>query len=242
LISRCGFEIADTLVTNDPDEVLAFHRRHGRVIFKSISSIRSIVREFNPKDRRALQRLRHLPTQFQAFVPGVNLRVHTVGTSLFATEIESSATDYRYAARDGRDLTMKPIDLPDNIAARCLRLSQELNLPLCGIDLKRTPDGTYYCFEVNPSPAYSFYQEQTGQPIAEAVVDYLLAPYNEIHDGPDRGKLDGPGRAGAVCLAGTGLGPACRGGDSGAPRPGSGRICESARGRGRDRRAGACGE
>ena len=48
-----------------------------------------------------------------------------------------------------------------------------LNLPLCGIDLKVTPEGIYYCFEVNPSPAYTYYEEQTGQPIAQAIIDYM---------------------------------------------------------------------
>lgn len=178
LIRRCGFEIPETLVTNDPTEVLAFHRMHHRVIFKSISAIRSIVREFDPKDQRALQRLRHLPTQFQAFVPGVNIRVHTVGERVFASEVVTDATDYRYATRDGHDLNIRPIELPDEIAARCVRLSKELELPLCGIDLKRTPEGRYFCFEVNPSPAYSYYQEHTGQPIADAIVDYLVEPYS----------------------------------------------------------------
>lgn len=178
LIRRCRFEIPETLVTNDPEAALAFYEKHRRIIFKSISSVRSIVREFNPKDRQALQRLLHLPTQFQAFVPGVNLRVHAAGTRLFTTEIVTDATDYRYAARDGRTVTMRPLELPDDIATRCLRLSQQLTLPLCGIDLKRTPDGAYYCFEVNPSPAYSFYEDHTGQPIAEAIVDYLHGAYN----------------------------------------------------------------
>ena len=34
-------------------------------------------------------------------------------------------------------------------------------------------DGEFVAFEVNPAPAYSWYQESTGQPIAEAIVDYL---------------------------------------------------------------------
>ena len=34
-----------TLVTNDPEAVREFRSRHGRVVFKSISGIRSIVRE-----------------------------------------------------------------------------------------------------------------------------------------------------------------------------------------------------
>ncbi|GKS59667.1 hypothetical protein YTPLAS18_31940 [Nitrospira sp.] len=173
LIRRCGFGIPETLVTNEPADALDFHRTHRRVVFKSISAVRSIVREFNPRDRRALRRLRHLPTQFQAYVPGVNLRVHVVGERVFATEIATEATDYRYASRDGHAVHMTARELPSEVAARCLRLSGELDLPLCGIDLKRTPEGEYYCFEVNPSPAYSYYQEHTGQPIAEAIVDYL---------------------------------------------------------------------
>lgn len=178
LIRRCGFLIPATLVTNDPAEALAFHAAHGRIIFKSISAIRSIVRELNPRDKGRLRRLRNLPTQFQEFIDGVNVRVHVVGKRVFATEIATEATDYRYASRDGQAVEMRPIELPENIAERCVRLSQELVLPLCGIDLKRTPHGEYYCFEVNPSPAYSYYQQQTGQPIADAIVDYLLGSYN----------------------------------------------------------------
>jgi hypothetical protein len=41
------------------------------------------------------------------------------------------------------------------------------------MDLRRTPDGGFVCFEVNPSPAYSFYQDRTGQPIATAIARYL---------------------------------------------------------------------
>ena len=68
---------------------------------------------------------------------------------------------------------MVPVNLPPEIVARCVNLSRTLELPLCGIDLKLTPDGDYYCFEVNPSPAYSYYQECSGQDIATAIVKYL---------------------------------------------------------------------
>ena len=47
------------------------------------------------------------------------------------------------------------------------------SLPLAGIDLRRTPDGRYVCFEVNPSPAFSFYERRTGLPIAHAIARHL---------------------------------------------------------------------
>jgi len=48
-----------------------------------------------------------------------------------------------------------------------------MGLGFAGIDLRRTPDGELICFEVNPSPAFSYYEAQTGQPIAEALAAYL---------------------------------------------------------------------
>lgn len=174
-IQRAGFLTPPTLVTNEPAEARAFIHRHQRVIFKSASSVRSIVREWTSADESRLARLRALPTQFQARIDGTNIRVHVVGKHVFATQINTEAVDYRYAHRDGEDMAMAAIDLPDDIALRCIDLSQQLSLPFCGIDLMRTPDHSYYCFEVNPSPGYSFFEESTGQPISKAVVDYLSA-------------------------------------------------------------------
>src|SRR5439155_9641967 len=122
-----------TLVTNEPDEAIEFIRRHGRVIYKSISSIRSIVREWSTADERNLDKIRVLPTQFQAFVSGTNIRVHVVGSKLFATEISSPAVDYRYAEREGLDVEMRPLDLPPQICRQCCDLASLLQLPFCGI-------------------------------------------------------------------------------------------------------------
>jgi glutathione synthase/RimK-type ligase-like ATP-grasp enzyme len=99
--------------------------------------------------------------------------VHVVGSEVFATRIESEAVDYRYASQDGLSNEMCPITLPPEVEQNCRTLSQRLNLPLCGIDLKLTPEGRYYCFEVNPSPAYTYYQDHTAQPIAQAIAGWL---------------------------------------------------------------------
>jgi glutathione synthase/RimK-type ligase-like ATP-grasp enzyme len=172
-IVRAGFLTPETLVTNDPESARAFHRLHKRVIFKSVSSERSIVRLLGDVKMNDLEKVRNLPTQFQAFVPGTNIRVHVAGTELFATEIRTEAVDYRYPRQDDLDVEMVPVTLPGEIEERCLALSRLLDLPLCGIDLKRTADGRYYCFEVNPSPGYSYYQERSGQDIAKAIIRSL---------------------------------------------------------------------
>jgi glutathione synthase/RimK-type ligase-like ATP-grasp enzyme len=174
LINKAGFRTPITLITNQPEQARNFLRTHRKVIYKSISSERSVVKMLNGYKVNELEKVRYLPTQFQAFVPGVNVRVHVVGEAVFATQIDTDAVDYRYASEEEMGRNMVPVDLPPEVLARCLSLSQMLDLPLCGIDLKRTPEGDYYCFEVNPSPAYSFYQEITGQDIATAIVKYLM--------------------------------------------------------------------
>lgn len=173
IIVQAGFKTPITLVTNDPTMVKAFAKVHRRVVFKSISGIRSIVKELSGPAWLDIERIRQLPTQFQAYVDGTNIRVHVAGNQLFATEIVSEAVDYRYAGQDALEVEMQPLQLPEEIEKRCFQLSQLLNLPLCGIDLKRTLDGDYYCFEVNPSPAYSYYEHHTGQPISSAIVEAL---------------------------------------------------------------------
>lgn len=173
LIRSHGFQIPPTLVTNDPQQVRDFHARHSRIVYKSISAVRSIVSEWRPDQAADLARLRLLPTQFQALIPGINIRVHVVGDRLFASEIVSDALDYRYAGRDGVEITMRETALPAEVEEKCLAMTRALGLELSGIDLKHTPDGQWFCFEVNTSPGYSYFQEQSGQPIADALVSHL---------------------------------------------------------------------
>jgi glutathione synthase/RimK-type ligase-like ATP-grasp enzyme len=174
VILRNGLQTPETLITSDPEAVRDFVSRVGRVVFKSASGIRSIVRELEPGDLDRLDRIRWCPVQFQAFVEGRNMRVHTVGNEVFATAITSDATDYRYAQRQTGDAAeLEAVELSDELAERCLALARDLDLPFAGIDLKVTPDEEVYCFEVNPSPAYAYYESQTGQPISSALARYL---------------------------------------------------------------------
>lgn len=174
LLRQCGLMVPPTLVTNDPTSARQFYEDYRQeVIYKSLSGIRSIVRRLEKDQLPRLDLLRHGPAQFQSFIPGQNVRVHTVGDQLFATRVHTEAVDYRYARRDGHRVTMEPADLPPAIEEACLRVSLELDLLLTGIDLKETPDGDYYCFEVNPCPGFLYYERQTGQPISAALADLL---------------------------------------------------------------------
>jgi glutathione synthase/RimK-type ligase-like ATP-grasp enzyme len=174
LIREQGFFVPETLITNDPELVREFRARRGRIIYKSISAVRSIVQELNDEDEQRLERIRWCPTQFQAFVEGTNLRVHTIGDEAFAAAVRSDATDYRYAARQsGEPAELRDVRLSSELTEKCLRLSRVLGLEFAGIDLKVTPDDEVFCFEVNPCPAFSYYEANTSQPISAAVARRL---------------------------------------------------------------------
>jgi glutathione synthase/RimK-type ligase-like ATP-grasp enzyme len=174
IIARHGFAVPRTLVTTVPEEARRFYDEcRGRVVYKSVSSVRSIVQRLSPDDLERLEQVRWCPTQFQEYIPGIEVRVHVIGRRIFATEIITDAVDYRYAGRDGAAREMRAVELPAEVAERCRRLAEALGLVTAGVDLRRSPAGDYYCWEVNPSPGFTFYQANTGQRIGEALVDLL---------------------------------------------------------------------
>jgi hypothetical protein len=176
LILRHSLLTPETLITNDPEQARDFFETRPRVIYKSASGARSIVQTMVAADVERLGSLRACPVQFQAWVPGTDVRVHVLGTEVFATAITTTATDYRYAtAQVDEPARLRAYELDDDVAERCLALTADLGLDFAGIDLKVTPDGEVYCFEVNPSPAYTYFSGQTKQPIAQALARHLMA-------------------------------------------------------------------
>jgi hypothetical protein len=172
-LARHGFSVPDTLITTDPDAVAEFRAQHARVIYKSISGVRSIVAELTDEKMARIDSVCWCPTQFQERIAGTDVRVHVVGDEVFAAEIQSDAVDYRYAAWQGLSTTIRPTRLPDEVADRCVAASHSMGLVFSGVDLKRTPEGRWYCFEINPSPGFTYYQDATGQAIDAAVAQLL---------------------------------------------------------------------
>lgn len=173
LIREQGFRVPETLVTTDPDAAREFVARHGAVVYKSVSGVRSIVSRVSEESMARIDDVAWCPTQFQAQVPGIDHRVHVVGERIFVCQIRTEADDYRYAARRNIAVEMAGAELPADVAERCVALARSLGLALAGIDLRRTPEGEWYCFEVNPSPGFTYYEQAAGQPIAAAVADLL---------------------------------------------------------------------
>jgi glutathione synthase/RimK-type ligase-like ATP-grasp enzyme len=156
IIRHSGFAIPDTLITTDPEAALEFWEKHRDVIYKSISNRRSIVTRLNANDRTRIGDVASCPTQFQRLIEGTDYRVHVLGDEVFASRIISTADDYRYAAQTQSTAAI----IPDDIAQRCIRLSRKLGVFFSGIDLRQTPEGEWFCFEVNTCPGYTSFEDQ----------------------------------------------------------------------------------
>lgn len=175
IIHAQGFDVPETLVTTDKDALEAFWEKHQSIVYKSISGVRSIVTKLTPAHRERFAALANCPTQFQQWIPGTDFRAHVVGGEVFACRVESSATDYRYPDREEDAPKIQAQELPADIAERCGSLAASMGLLLAGIDLRRTPDERWFCFEVNPSPGFTYYEQASGQPIADGIARLLAA-------------------------------------------------------------------
>lgn len=169
LLRQVGFSTPPTLVTTDPVAARAFVRRHGEVVYKSVSSVRSVVSRIDPDELDRLDDVSSCPTLLQAYVPGIDHRVHVVGDQVFACVVGSTADDYRYDVTASRSA----VALAAEVSDRCVAAARHLALPFAGIDLRLTPDGRWVCFEANPSPGFPYYEQDGRTDIADAVAHLL---------------------------------------------------------------------
>ena len=172
LIEAAGLRTPETLLTTDREAAAVFRAHHGEVMYKSISAVRSIVSRIRPEDEDRMRDVKWCPTQFQRRIGGFEVRVHLVDGEVFASRIISDADDYRYAEFSGQSLDIVAFELPAQIADRCRHVATALGYAIAGFDL-RCEAGEWICFEVNPSPSFTYYEERTGQPISRAVARLL---------------------------------------------------------------------
>lgn len=165
-LQAAGFRVPRWLVSNDRDRILAFAAElRAPPIYKAVSGLRSRVRRM---EGDLLQRLEGgtSPVLIQEYVAGADVRVHVVGDHCFGTEVCSLGVDYRF---DG-STTHRERSVPRSIADLCREVARREGLLLGGFDFRVRPTGEWFCLELNPMPSFVPYQWETGQPIAEALI------------------------------------------------------------------------
>ena len=170
LLASAGFMVPRWIVTNDAEAVHEFAAGcPNGVIYKSCSGLRSQVRRLNSDILQRLQKGTS-PVVMQEYIPGTDVRIHTVKQAVFPTEVLSTGVDYRFEHEGSR---YRATSAPDSIAELCCGVAEQEGLIIAGFDFRVNGDGQWYCLEVNPVPSFLPYEMQTGQPIGHALIDVL---------------------------------------------------------------------
>jgi hypothetical protein len=170
-VAALGVSTPKTLLTNDPSAVREFAARHPRSIVKPVQGGDQTqrLRDEHLTDE-VLANLRLSPITLQTEAPGTNVRVFVAGERVLACEVRTDHLDYR----EDRQPTLLVHNLPADVAATSVRIARELHLLWTGIDFRLTPEGEYVFLEANPSPMFLGFQEATGLPLLESLVDVLM--------------------------------------------------------------------
>lgn len=128
--AQLGFELPPTLITNSPEDFVAFYQEHqGNIVSKleGFAFAQTIGFDFcrytelvSKRDLGYMQAVRYCPIIFQAYVPKrLELRVTVVGRQVFAAAILSQASNHtRYDWRhyDIYEMQYQVYQLPDDLA------------------------------------------------------------------------------------------------------------------------------
>lgn len=159
---RLGFEIPETLITNDPGEARRFLAREGHFVVKGISPmhwdesgqvISLPTSSISAADLDDDVAIRSCPMIYQRYVDkAYEFRVIVFGRRTLWVKIHSQApgrykTDWRHGMAD--ELQIEAVDPPPELDARIVSFCGEAGLLHASFDLAVTPSGETIFFEVN---------------------------------------------------------------------------------------------
>lgn len=190
-----GLETPRTLITNNPEAVLKFAREcESGIVTKMLSAFAICDRgqeqvvftnSVKPEDLENLEGLRFCPMCFQENIPkALELRTTIVGQQVFTGAIDSQSLpkarhDWRRQALTLID-AWQPYDLPQEIAAKLLKLMEYFQLNYGACDLILTPDGRYIFLEINPVGEFYWLEKYASLPISQAIANLLIkSPFQE---------------------------------------------------------------
>lgn len=181
--ARCGLNVADTVITNDPDTVRTF-AAGGRTVSKVLGA-NTIVEAGGRKlgytrvvDAADLDDLRGVGTTAHLFqrwaLKAHEARMVVVGDHLTTVAIHAdSAASYVDWRSDYDSLRYELVEPPDPVAPAVRRLMKELGLTYGALDFVVDPDDSWTFLEVNAGGQYGWLEDATGAPITAQLADLL---------------------------------------------------------------------
>jgi hypothetical protein len=171
ILGGMGFSLPDSLTSCDLDELAEF-AAGGPTVSKALCGARAHTEVATSASLAGFDP-RGGPVHLQRRVDGDDARIHVAGDELVAQRAPASGgVDYR---RDGGFAGLEVFEPPADICEAVIAGSKELGLDFAGWDFRISPDGRYWCLEVNPMPGYGAYDVRCDGAITRILLRHLGA-------------------------------------------------------------------
>jgi len=185
--SSLGFDVPDTILSNEPKKLREFVQLYGEVVFKANRRTAFFVDDdlvgfyTTQLDLSALANdssIRVTPVFLQRMVKKwFELRVTVIGNRVFAARINSQ--NFPEGILDWRKIPDEPglweaFSLDQATENRCKALLERFGLHFGAIDLAITPEGRNVFFEINPNGQWAWLEIEAGLPMSEAFVELFF--------------------------------------------------------------------
>lgn len=184
LAQQLGFNVPETLITNDSIRAERFVLEHGTVVTKPLSYgdlggsqvvHTNILGEWRDEYRREIE---IAPTLLQRYIEKrADLRVTVIDDVVFACRIYSQenreyVVDMRRGLSDDK-MRHELVELQPGLRDLCVRIVRELGLRFAALDFAEDLEGTAWFLEINPNGQWAWIEDRTGAPIANTIAKAL---------------------------------------------------------------------
>lgn len=173
LARQVGLVVPPTLVTNVPEQVLAFYEQcEGEMVYKQIDEgsgwlfplfeVRRALytMPFRESDLAHVQQVRHGLHLFQRQIRKIcDLRITVVAEKVFSVRIESQLGNAKLDWRHDVSVPHRLYTLPGSVEESCIKLVRELGLNYGAIDFVLTPEGEHIFLEINPAGEFLWMED-----------------------------------------------------------------------------------
>jgi glutathione synthase/RimK-type ligase-like ATP-grasp enzyme len=171
LAVACGAQIPETYIGNQSQAIIHLVNRCAKAIYKPVygGAFCALVTP-DLLDKIHLERVLALaPVTVQQYITGTNIRTYVIGEDVYSAEIGSSSIDFR----DDEYSKISSIKTPESINTLARTIAVRFGMYWTAIDWRRSDQGEYYFLEANPSPMFIYFEQQTGYPITDKLIDLL---------------------------------------------------------------------
>lgn len=179
--------IPDTLLTNSPQELIKFYKKHHKICHKLqkaalvkredeyLTTYNNMITEKNMEHAHLIERN---PTLFQQYIDKkYEIRItvlenKVIGVAIHSQDSDLSKLDYR--RYDFENVKYEKIDLPKNVNKFCLDLIKNYGLSFGEIDMIFTKDNRYVFLELNPNGQWLWLELKSGYNLSKDVAENLL--------------------------------------------------------------------